>query len=114
MRSVGNLSLLVLVLQRINLMAMKAKHTGAIILGGGVVKHHILNANLMRNGADHAVFINTGNEFDGSDRCHPDPPLKAFPGHVDPPSSSSAFPYSCICATAVRGLTRPSAGASCA
>ncbi|KAF1776011.1 DHS-like NAD/FAD-binding domain [Phytophthora cactorum] len=41
--------------------------TGAIILGGGMVKHHILNANLMRNGADYAVFVNTGQEFDGSD-----------------------------------------------
>jgi hypothetical protein len=33
---------------------------GAIIIGGGVVKHHIMNANLMRNGCDHAVLINTG------------------------------------------------------
>ncbi|KAI9294827.1 deoxyhypusine synthase [Neoconidiobolus thromboides FSU 785] len=47
--------------------AVFAKHTGAIILGGGIVKHHICNANLMRNGADYAVYINTGNEFDGSD-----------------------------------------------
>ena len=38
-----------------------------IILGGGVVKHHTCNANLMRNGADFSVFINTGQEFDGSD-----------------------------------------------
>lgn len=38
-----------------------------IILGGGVVKHHIANANLMRNGADYAVYINTAQEFDGSD-----------------------------------------------
>ena len=38
-----------------------------IILGGGVVKHHIANANLMRNGAESAVYINTANEFDGSD-----------------------------------------------
>jgi deoxyhypusine synthase len=41
--------------------------TGAVILGGGLVKHHILNANLMRNGADHAVLVNTAGEFDGSD-----------------------------------------------
>eukprot|EP00946_MAST-07B_sp_MAST-7B-sp1_P003860 g3860.t1 len=48
--------------------ALNAKgHTGMIILGGGLVKHHICNANLMRNGADHSVFINTGQEFDGSD-----------------------------------------------
>jgi len=33
---------------------------GAIIIGGGVVKHHIMNANLMRNGCDHAILINTG------------------------------------------------------
>jgi len=31
------------------------------------VKHHILKANLIRNGADFGVFINTGQEFDGSD-----------------------------------------------
>lgn len=36
-------------------------------LGGGVIKHHICNANLMRNGADYSLFINTGQEFDGSD-----------------------------------------------
>ncbi|NP_001187340.1 deoxyhypusine synthase [Ictalurus punctatus] len=40
---------------------------GMIILGGGLVKHHIANANLMRNGADFAVYVNTGQEFDGSD-----------------------------------------------
>ncbi|KAF0560680.1 Deoxyhypusine synthase [Gigaspora margarita] len=34
---------------------------------GSLVKHHICNANLMRNGADYAVYINTGQEFDGSD-----------------------------------------------
>ena len=44
-----------------------APHTGMLILGGGLVKHHICNANLMRNGADFAVLINTGQEFDGSD-----------------------------------------------
>lgn len=47
--------------------AVWAKKTGIIILGGGLVKHHICNANLMRNGADYAVFVNAGQEFDGSD-----------------------------------------------
>ncbi|ODQ56609.1 deoxyhypusine synthase isoform d [Saitoella complicata NRRL Y-17804] len=51
----------------INTMAVRAVKTGMLILGGGVVKHHICNANLMRNGADYAVYINTGQEFDGSD-----------------------------------------------
>ena len=41
--------------------------TGMIILGGGIIKHHILNANLMRNGSDYCVFVNTAQEFDGSD-----------------------------------------------
>ena len=54
-------------IKRINETARKAKHSGMIILGGGLIKHHICNANLMRNGADYTVFINTGNEFDGSD-----------------------------------------------
>jgi deoxyhypusine synthase len=47
--------------------ALKAKKSGQIILGGGVIKHHICNANLMRNGANFSVFVNTGQEFDGSD-----------------------------------------------
>jgi len=54
-------------LRSLNKMAMKAKHTGMIILGGGLIKHHICNANLMRNGADFSVFLNTASEFDGSD-----------------------------------------------
>ena len=80
-------------IKRINDTAVFAKKTGMIILGGGVVKHHTCNANLMvfslslslcvcayiyvwaltlsvleqRNGADFSVYINTGQEFDGSD-----------------------------------------------
>ena len=46
---------------------LKAKKTGVVILGGGVVKHHILNANIWRNGADFGVFVNTGVHHDGSD-----------------------------------------------
>jgi len=41
--------------------------SGVIILGTGIVKHSILNANLYRNGADYAVYINNAQEFDGSD-----------------------------------------------
>lgn len=54
-------------LKNVNNIAVFAKKTGMIILGGGIIKHHICNANLMRNGADFAVFINTAHEFDGSD-----------------------------------------------
>ncbi|KAF6137842.1 hypothetical protein GIB67_040550 [Kingdonia uniflora] len=45
----------------------RPKKTGMIILGGGLPRHHICNANMFRNGADYAVFINTAQEFDGSD-----------------------------------------------
>ncbi|KAL9601644.1 MAG: hypothetical protein Q9219_002364 [cf. Caloplaca sp. 3 TL-2023] len=54
-------------IRRLNDLAMKAKRVGMIILGGGLVKHHIANACLMRNGAESAVYINTAQEFDGSD-----------------------------------------------
>ena len=43
------------------------KKSGVIILGSGVVKHAILNANMLRNGTDYAVYINTAQEYDGSD-----------------------------------------------
>ncbi|KAI5291202.1 Deoxyhypusine synthase [Ascosphaera acerosa] len=53
--------------RKINNMAVHAKRAGIIILGGGIIKHHIANACLMRNGAESAVYINTAQEFDGSD-----------------------------------------------
>ncbi len=40
---------------------------GAIILGGGIAKHYLLNANIFREGVDFAVYITTAQEFDGSD-----------------------------------------------
>ncbi len=43
-----------------------AKKTGALIIGGGVPKHHIIGANLARGGLDYAVYITTAVEWDGS------------------------------------------------
>jgi deoxyhypusine synthase len=54
-------------IRRINDLAVQSHCTGQIIIGGGLVKHHTCNANLMRNGANYSVYINTGQEFDGSD-----------------------------------------------
>lgn len=48
-------------------MPHRAKCTGVIILGGGIVKHHILNANMLKNGASFGVFVNTGSEWEASD-----------------------------------------------
>ena len=52
-------------IREMNNQAKFALNTGMIILGGGLIKHHICNANLMRNGADFSLFVNTGQEFDG-------------------------------------------------
>lgn len=49
-------------IRRLNDMSVKAKKAGMIVLGGGVCKHQIANAMLFRNGADYAVYINTGQE----------------------------------------------------
>ena len=50
-----------------NNLTIGLKKSGLIILGSGVVKHAILNANMLRNGADYSVYINNAQEFDGSD-----------------------------------------------
>ncbi|GAA5840351.1 hypothetical protein JCM9279_002353 [Rhodotorula babjevae] len=54
-------------IRRLNDLSIKSKKAGMIILGGGVCKHQIANSMLFRNGADFSVYINTGQEFDGSD-----------------------------------------------
>jgi deoxyhypusine synthase len=41
--------------------------TAAIILGGGVSKHYVLNANIFKEGLDYAVYITTAGEYDASD-----------------------------------------------
>lgn len=58
-----------LVADMVNLVktSLKARRSGMVVLGGGVIKHHCCNANLFRNGSDHTVFINNAQEFDGSD-----------------------------------------------
>ncbi|HLA46439.1 MAG TPA: deoxyhypusine synthase [Thermoplasmata archaeon] len=43
-----------------------AKRTGALILGGGVSKHHTIWWNQFRGGLDYGVYITTAVEHDGS------------------------------------------------
>jgi len=52
---------------KMNNTTLSPDKTGIIILGSGVIKHHICNANMFRDGADYAVYINSSPEFDGSD-----------------------------------------------
>lgn len=46
---------------------LNCEKTGGIILGGGVSKHYILNAQIFREGFDYAVYISTANSYDASD-----------------------------------------------
>ncbi|EJD00902.1 Deoxyhypusine synthase [Fomitiporia mediterranea MF3/22] len=66
-RSPGLIIDIVQDIRKLNELSRTAKKAGMIILGGGVCKHQIANAMLIRNGADYSVYINTGQEFDGSD-----------------------------------------------
>jgi deoxyhypusine synthase len=43
-----------------------AKKVGAIMLGGGISKHHVIWFNQFRNGMDYAIQISTAVEYDGS------------------------------------------------
>lgn len=43
-----------------------AKRTGALMIGGGISKHHTLWWNQFRGGLDYAVYITTAPEYDGS------------------------------------------------
>ena len=43
-----------------------AKRTGALVIGGGVSKHHTIWWNQFRDGLDYAVYVTTASEYDGS------------------------------------------------
>jgi len=43
-----------------------AKETGAVIVGGGISKHHVIWWNQFRGGLDYAVYMTTAPEYDGS------------------------------------------------
>lgn len=48
-----------------NLM-LTADKTGGLIIGGGIAKHHLIGAAILRNGLDYAVYLSTGTQYDGS------------------------------------------------
>jgi len=52
--------------QLLNDMVWQAKKSGALIIGGGISKHHVLWWNLFKKGLDYAVYITTAVEYDGS------------------------------------------------
>ena len=48
-------------------LVLSCEKAGAIMLGGGIAKHYMLNANIFRDGLDYAVYITTAEESDASD-----------------------------------------------
>ncbi|MBW2972454.1 deoxyhypusine synthase [Candidatus Woesearchaeota archaeon] len=48
-------------------MVLDCDNNGAVILGGGVPKHYVLNANIFKDGLNYAVYVTTAQEFDASD-----------------------------------------------
>jgi len=50
----------------LNNIIFDAKRTGALIVGGGISKHHTIWWNQFKDGLDYAVYISTADEWDGS------------------------------------------------
>ena len=50
----------------LNDIVFTAEKTGALIIGGGISKHHTIWWNQFRDGLDYAVYISTAVEWDGS------------------------------------------------
>ncbi len=50
----------------LNELVFNAKKTGALIIGGGISKHHTLWWNQFKDGLDYAVYVSTADEWDGS------------------------------------------------
>lgn len=47
-------------------LAFTSKRMGALILGGGISKHHALWFSQFKGGLDYAVYVTTATEYDGS------------------------------------------------
>ena len=47
-------------------LTFKDRRTGALMIGGGISKHHVIWWNFFSGGLDYAVFITTATQYDGS------------------------------------------------
>ena len=50
----------------LNNIIFDAKKTGALIVGGGISKHHTIWWNQFKDGLDYVVYVSTADEWDGS------------------------------------------------
>lgn len=52
--------------RRLSDIVSDSKKTGALVLGGGISKHHTIWWNMFRGGLDYACYVTTADEYDGS------------------------------------------------
>jgi len=52
--------------QELSGLVFRAEASGALIIGGGISKHHVIWWNQFRGGLDYAVYMTTAAEYDGS------------------------------------------------
>ena len=51
---------------KLNNIVFDAEKSGALIVGGGIAKHHTIWWNQFKNGLDYVVYVSTADEWDGS------------------------------------------------
>ncbi|MEM0271216.1 MAG: deoxyhypusine synthase [Thermoprotei archaeon] len=66
-----------------------SKRTGALIIGGGISKHHTIWWNQFKDGLDYAIYLTTASEYDGS--LSGARPKEAISWKKIKPSSKHAF-----------------------
>ncbi len=52
--------------RRLSDIVAESRKTGALVLGGGISKHHTIWWNMFRGGLDYACYVTTADEYDGS------------------------------------------------
>jgi len=52
--------------QELSDIVFTSKMAGAVMIGGGISKHHVIWWNQFRDGLDYAVYLTTAEEYDGS------------------------------------------------
>jgi deoxyhypusine synthase len=52
--------------RRLSDIVSESKRTGALVIGGGISKHHTIWWNMFKGGLDYACYLTTADEYDGS------------------------------------------------
>jgi len=52
--------------KRLSDIVFESKKSGALVIGGGISKHHVIWWNMFKGGLDYACYVTTAVEYDGS------------------------------------------------